>query len=1574
MYDTTIERIKRQGAQRSELALTVLGWVSHARRPLLIDELRHALAVDFSDESNRHKLHQVDAENLVRQQLLIDVCAGLITIEPESKVVQLIHFTTQEYFNKNGGLHFPDVPSKMAGTCLTYLLVDEFDAGPCLKSDLLQRRLDQHPFYEYAACNWGNHVRGKFETKFMDLILELIRNDRKLCASVEACNQREREFFRWCNRFGFEPKNFGPLHCASSQGLDEVIKILLAEGKDPGEIDGTFKTPVHWAAWRGHCSSLQMLLDTGFDIHSPSDDGFLLLETAVDQDRREVVQLLLDRGFEINKKGFGGHTALLTAALMGRESLVQLLLQRDADCRLTSQFGETALLKAVLSGEKGIVKMLLDHGAEVTSVNSCGNTALHCAAYTGQVDIVELLLEAGAEIDLPTTSGATVLHLAANQGREDAVKYLIEKGASVEARTSNDSPDLTPLINEVGRCIPQMVQLKACGRGSTPLYEAALHGHEKVFHCLVDSGASLTTMDAELSTLLMATASSIGHGRNFYLKDMSALESLKSSALSIAVYLISHGADVNTSDKQGFTPLLNSAREGFFDLIKVLEKHNADTQVKTKKGFTMLHFAADGGHTDILERLLQQGADIEAKTDEGCTALHLAAHAGELEITRILLDHGANVEVHDNEGRTPLFRAVWSHDAEYVQFLLDRGADPEYRVFHDVDALYVAALNNQVAVMNVLIGDGIDLVKALEERKMIHSAAERGDLDVIRTLVQCGVGIDSPDENGDMALHYAAGAGQTDVVRYLLEAGADIDAPGRFKRTSLLYAAMEGRDEMVDFLCDKGARVDYICEKDMTALGLALDNKHMSLARLLANLGTPLDHHEDRIWEAYADGDCEMLQLLIENWSTSSPIPEEIKSHLIEVAAERRDQAFAKFVVERKYPVNGKELARTTAITTAIYNGDLDMVKLLVDNGANTTEAFYERNPVHFALQCGEEEIAHYLAEHDFEFHCNEGMFIAIRRGLYSFAAKTLVEGSHAPIMKLEDRDANGSTYLHLAAYHGHVDCTKLLLDNGADVEATDFQLATPLFSARLATSKLLLERGAHVDAMDKGGNTPLHHASGTNELESLERMELLISCGADVNCRDNDGDTPLHISSLFNYTDRVDLLIAKGSDASARSNDNNQPIHLAVGGPRYRWESFDPGKSISDDVIDLLLKNGADINAPGFHQRTPLHMAIRNPMLLQYLLEKGADLEAEDDEKMTPLLHACVTNPPAQTFDILLKNGADIHRVDIVGRNALELALYSGTEQGAEILLKNGFPTAKSRISTNDFELHRAARGGYVTLLSLLLQQENVDIEQKNGRGKSPLACAIFAEQSECVELLLNHGADPCSSGPCACPKVHFDPLVIVAARESTADILLCLIKHGADANIRNHHNNTALMIAAEIGNRGCLEALLDITGIDVDAVDDDGDTALICAAIRGHFEITRLLLGRKDVDREIKNKKGQTARETAQKKRYCHLVRLFEADEQGMDLHQVEAYAPGDYDSDDSSARSSARLVVRRRVVNRSNSRDSFASEIQGDGQPTLSHEWSDEENRAVELRDSDEGVPPAAERQEVVELPIR
>ena len=90
-YDEAMERIHSQDEDDVQLALKLLSWISYFRRPLKVRELQHTLAVEPDDKA-------IDQRALVDETLMIFVCAGIVTIDQESNVIRLVHYTTEEYF------------------------------------------------------------------------------------------------------------------------------------------------------------------------------------------------------------------------------------------------------------------------------------------------------------------------------------------------------------------------------------------------------------------------------------------------------------------------------------------------------------------------------------------------------------------------------------------------------------------------------------------------------------------------------------------------------------------------------------------------------------------------------------------------------------------------------------------------------------------------------------------------------------------------------------------------------------------------------------------------------------------------------------------------------------------------------------------------------------------------------------------------------------------------------------------------------------------------------------------------------------------------------------------------------------------------------------------------------------------------------------------------------------------------------------------------------------------------------------------------------------------------------------
>ena len=161
-YAETMQRIMDQDEYDAQLAEKILCWISFAIRSLTIREIQHTLAVTPGDTD-------FDDEALPYQDILVSVCAGLVTIDQESCIIRLVHYTAQEYFERIRQTQFPCGQMNMATQCLLYISFDVFSSGYCHNVKELEMRMHKYPFLEYAAQNWGIHARGDPEEAIKEL-------------------------------------------------------------------------------------------------------------------------------------------------------------------------------------------------------------------------------------------------------------------------------------------------------------------------------------------------------------------------------------------------------------------------------------------------------------------------------------------------------------------------------------------------------------------------------------------------------------------------------------------------------------------------------------------------------------------------------------------------------------------------------------------------------------------------------------------------------------------------------------------------------------------------------------------------------------------------------------------------------------------------------------------------------------------------------------------------------------------------------------------------------------------------------------------------------------------------------------------------------------------------------------------------------------------------------------------------------------------------------------------------------------------------------------------------------------
>jgi len=173
VHDQTLRWIRKQEGDRSSLGMEVLMWVSHAERPLRIDELCHALAVEIEETD-------LDFENVRSQDTILGSCLGLAVVDKETSIVRLIHYTLQEYLSRSGV--FPGARRILGQTCLTYL---DYDQVKGLSADNVSN-FEGMPFLEYSSLHWGSYAKMELSDHAKSLALELLNLSEFGCARQRA--------------------------------------------------------------------------------------------------------------------------------------------------------------------------------------------------------------------------------------------------------------------------------------------------------------------------------------------------------------------------------------------------------------------------------------------------------------------------------------------------------------------------------------------------------------------------------------------------------------------------------------------------------------------------------------------------------------------------------------------------------------------------------------------------------------------------------------------------------------------------------------------------------------------------------------------------------------------------------------------------------------------------------------------------------------------------------------------------------------------------------------------------------------------------------------------------------------------------------------------------------------------------------------------------------------------------------------------------------------------------------------------------------------------------------------------
>ncbi|KAF3208564.1 hypothetical protein TWF191_000628 [Orbilia oligospora] len=340
-YDAAVQRIESQLPGFRELGERVLLWIVFARRPLTTEELRHALAVKAGTSS-------LDTRSLYTAKDIVSSCAGLATIDGDSGIIRLVHYTTQEYFQRNYWKNFPNVQKDIiAATCLTYLSYDVFGGGYCSYWLDLVPRQKQNPFFDYAARNWAFHAR-EVQGSVLELALKFLESDSKSSAASQISS------------IGKQP--VCGIHLATYFDLKEIMEKLVKKN-NLNIQDGEGRTPLSYAAETENMEMVRLLLENGAQINMEDNARRRPLSEAIEKRNTTIVQYLLSWGADLEYVYY--YTPLSKAIEGGDDAVVELLLANGARPDAEDRRGWKPLSQAIEVGNAATVKHLLAVGIDV---------------------------------------------------------------------------------------------------------------------------------------------------------------------------------------------------------------------------------------------------------------------------------------------------------------------------------------------------------------------------------------------------------------------------------------------------------------------------------------------------------------------------------------------------------------------------------------------------------------------------------------------------------------------------------------------------------------------------------------------------------------------------------------------------------------------------------------------------------------------------------------------------------------------------------------------------------------------------------------------------------------------------------------------------------------------------------------------------------------------------------------------------------------------------------------------------------------------------------------------------------
>ena len=288
-------------------------------------------------------------------------------------------------------------------------------------------------------------------------------------------------------------------------------------------------------------------------------------------------------------------------------------------------------------------------------------------------------------------------------------------------------------------------------------------------------------------------------------------------------------------------------------------------------------------------------------------------------------------------------------------------------------------------------------------------------------------------------------------------------------------------------------------------------------------------------------------------------------------------------------------------------------------------------------------------------------LYFASFYGLYRMTERLLDHG--------QDVNAEGGPYgapLNAGCLGGHRDVARVLLDRGAEINRkshdyglTALHLASE--SGNVSVVRLLLDRGASIHLQDSYGDSPFICACRSGDCET---MELLLDHGASIEPADSSHQTPLLAAVRWERYSAIKLLLDRGASIHLQNEDGDSPFTYAC-------------RSGDCEIMKLLLDHGASIEPADSLCLSPLMAAVISERYsaIKLLLDRGADIDQLSWSAigLASALRYCARYGKTETAALLLDRGANIDIEDDEGETPLKMAIQSQKIEMVKLLVERG-------------------------------------------------------------------------------------------------------------------------------------------------------------------------------------------------------------------------------------------------------------------------------------------------------------